>query len=434
MTEAYRWVSKRDVGALTQEILKKKLTIPIGDQEMGFYLETGSALGIPLYFDETSPPSPEGGEEVYWPEPAIELYGYQMEAMKALEENGRGILKMATGSGKTLTALCAAAASGKATLVIVHSNVLMQQWCSTIEKTFGIEAGVVQGPIKKWKWDASPVVVAMLQTLGTHMGNEPKGFRERFGNTIFDEVHHLQAEHFSKGVYYSLNNRWGLSATPFGNRLDQAIRWNFGDIVYEYNDLPIKPSVYAHWFPAPSDYSADLPWGQRILLSNPGRVLTCLELTLNLAKEDRSVLVMSPTVKSLLSLKRGYEQRATEAGMPWLVEEAGLLTGKTPKPARPSEVAKLVLFVTQHTALATEGLDRPQTEAVIVHGSCMGSRTFHQIIGRAARRHENKTQAEVHFLCDDFAPYKHAIEKRLREAQTKGLEVTWEASTVQSPN
>jgi superfamily II DNA or RNA helicase len=211
--------------------------------------------------------------------------------------------------------------------------------------------------------------------------------------------------------------------------LDAAIRWNFNDIVFEYNILPVEPSVHAHWFQKPTDYDPDLPWANRILLGNPGRKLACVELILDLMELDKNTLVMSPTIASLRNLRQLVERGAGSRGLGWIDSEIGYLTGKTPKSRRKAEAGKLLLFTTQHAALATEGLDRPQTEAVVVYGPCLGSRTFHQVIGRAARKYTGKDSAEVHFFCDDFEPNRSISEKRLREAERKGLEVIWETST-----
>jgi len=155
---------------------------------------------------------------------------HQREAMSAWkEEKCRAVVVMPTGSGKTFFAFMAMAVLKRATLVIVPTIDLLQQWASQLEAHFKCKIGMLGGGSKEiCDITVSTYDSAVLQM--EFIGN-------RFGFVIFDECHHLPGAVNRMSASMCLAPyRLGLTATP--ERQDDG-----GEIM---NQLIGKIAYYAH--------------------------------------------------------------------------------------------------------------------------------------------------------------------------------------------
>ncbi|MGQ9680567.1 MAG: DEAD/DEAH box helicase [Candidatus Bathyarchaeia archaeon] len=137
----------------------------------------------------------------------LELWDYQKEALEAWKTAGRrGVIVLPTGAGKTMIALKAIEDTETATLVIVPTLVLVEQWREKLERAFRARVGVIGGG--KDTVEALTVITYDSASLRSRdLGN-------RFNLLVFDEVHHLPAPTFKKiGEEYVAPFRLGLSAT-----------------------------------------------------------------------------------------------------------------------------------------------------------------------------------------------------------------------------
>ncbi len=137
----------------------------------------------------------------------VELRSYQQAALEAwLDAGRRGVIELPTGAGKTYIALKAMERLNVATLVVVPTLDLVDQWRRQLEACFHIEVGVVGGGEVAVK----PVTVATYDSAylrGEHLGN-------RFLFLVFDEVHHLPAPSYRQiAEMYLAPHRLGLTAT-----------------------------------------------------------------------------------------------------------------------------------------------------------------------------------------------------------------------------
>jgi superfamily II DNA or RNA helicase len=158
---------------------------------------------------------------------------HQVAALDAWEARARrGILEHATGSGKTFTALCAISDSlrrGETPLILVPSDLLLQQWEGELRTTFsgaGLQMMICGGGHDRWRQGARlrswtrPSVDgpprAVLATLQTASRDEFRGLCVR-GDHLFmvaDEVHRLGARTAQRLFELETGPRLGLSATP----------------------------------------------------------------------------------------------------------------------------------------------------------------------------------------------------------------------------
>jgi superfamily II DNA or RNA helicase len=144
--------------------------------------------------------------------PQVELIprSYQREAIDAWKrDNGRGVVVLPTGAGKTVIALLATAELGLRTLVVVPTIELVQQWHRELAKRLGYpisEVGMVGGG-KRTMRD--------LTVITYDSASMPSRRLDGFGLLIVDEVHHLPARAY-RAIARKVNApfRLGLSATP----------------------------------------------------------------------------------------------------------------------------------------------------------------------------------------------------------------------------
>jgi len=160
-----------------------------------------------------------------------------------------GLLCVPCGYGKTFMAIWLAFQLKKRFMVVVHKEFLMSQWRRELESLCpGIRLGTVQGDLCQTDKDLYDGVLVMIQTLCSRDYNA-NSFKE-FGFAIFDECHHLGAEHFSKSLLkIQCKHMLGLSATPDRtDGLTKVFLWFLGPIAYQIKfrdaDSSVKAIIY----------------------------------------------------------------------------------------------------------------------------------------------------------------------------------------------
>ena len=185
---------------------------------------------------------------------SLVLRDYQKDAIRAwLANKGRGIFAMATGTGKTLTALALAQAvhqrNKPMVLLIVCPYVnLCEQWIREIT-TFGVQAipcfdsrtrwiGRLQDGYQKIRAGLSEimVVVASSATFSGATFQQALKPDAAVHLLVSDEMHNLGAFHLRQSLPEAVPLRLGLSATPERHHDEigsHALKDYFGPVVYE---------------------------------------------------------------------------------------------------------------------------------------------------------------------------------------------------------
>ena len=201
-----------------------------------------------------------GPGSTFAPPPGLDLRPYQKAAIRAWSKaGGRGVFAMATGSGKTLTALVLASKVAErnrpiAVIIVCPFINLCRQWIREIA-AFGVDAiPCFEG---RQRWQAQLEEGYQRLTAGidgvqaivtTNATFQSAAFQARLrpriatGNVhhllIADEVHNLGADHARNALPDDIPLRLGLSATPerhFDPDGTAAVLDYFGPIVYEYS-------------------------------------------------------------------------------------------------------------------------------------------------------------------------------------------------------
>ena len=185
------------------------------------------------------------------------LRDYQEEAIsKWIENDYRGIFEMATGTGKTFTAInCIKEVlnNNPNMLVVIACPYahLVEQWSKDIRNTFDINFyDIYSSANPNWKKDLSSLVFKMdlgvidqAIILTTHNTYSMDFFTNEIleleipSLLVVDEMHHVISKSFSKGLLDFYDYRLGLSATPEVLNNDEGMEYAFdyfGGIVYEF--------------------------------------------------------------------------------------------------------------------------------------------------------------------------------------------------------
>lgn len=160
------------------------------------------------------------------------LMDHQLTALKNWREaNRRGILKHATGSGKTITAIGAIKEqieAGHPCLVLVPSQLLLKQWYSEIKDELG-DVLILRCGAGHTNWKKTSNLKEILQSntngengaivLAVNDTASSKNFVDQMTNIenmliIADEVHSLGSKRNQRIMSSAFKYRLGLSATP----------------------------------------------------------------------------------------------------------------------------------------------------------------------------------------------------------------------------
>ncbi len=163
---------------------------------------------------------------------AITLRDYQREAVRNWFDNsGRGTLKMATGSGKTITALAIAAElyekiGLQALIVVCPYRHLVQQWARESQK-FGLAPVLAYESVRRWQGQLSSQLYSLrsghqpfVTVLTTNATLITAGFQSQLPYfpektlIVGDEAHNLGAGRMEKHLPRTVGLRLALSATP----------------------------------------------------------------------------------------------------------------------------------------------------------------------------------------------------------------------------
>jgi superfamily II DNA or RNA helicase len=306
---------------------------------------------------------------------------------------GGGLICVPCGRGKTFMAIAIAAKLGRRFMVVVDKEFLMNQWKGEIEALMpGLKIGILQGDTQQFgsevitdkaltlpelkklakeaglkvggskddliarlteaKIDIAPksetveydCTLCMIQTVARQKFPE-KAFSD-YGFTIFDECHHLGAQHFSKALMkIQTKTMLGLSATPKReDGLTKVFEWFLGEPVYweKIRDPDASVIVQPVYVKCQDISYTDIPvnWKQEPIM---GKLLTnvveCLERTKQIGDllkelckdERRRVLVLSERISHLNSIEallEGITIGYYIGGMKEDVREAGAATAQ----------------------------------------------------------------------------------------------------------
>lgn len=371
----------------------------------------------------------------------FKLYDYQSWCTDKAVQDKRGILHMATGSGKTVVAAHLIARLNRPTLFFVHTRDLLYQARERFQQVLGVPIGQIGDNI----FDPEPITVATIQTTSRAYGKDYEKFDEEdWDDTMdvsaeerrkaikelvenaevvfFDECHHIASATFyyiamqTEKAYY----RYGLSATPYRtDKQDLMIEAALGQRIVKIDssmlidlDFLVRPRITFLSLPL-ADPIRGKPEYHKIYASQVVENAFRNDLIAKVAKKEtdqgHTVLVLVQHIKhgqNLLALLPGAE----------------FVQGNDSTEYRTSCLARLRsrdLKVLIATTLADEGLDLPSLDCLILAGAGKSETRALQRIGRVLRKSEGKQRAYVYDFWDEAKFLRDHARKRMEIYQTE---------------
>ena len=381
-------------------------------------------------------------------------YAHQGKAIQAWCDAGyRGILEMATGSGKTIAAMIAAHKlyeEQKPLIIVVSAPYipLIQQWRDEIS-LFGItpinlsevrgpqgrarELGKLRRQLKNGHLDVGFVIVSHTTLADAGFKSEIEAFScDKL--LIADEVHNLGSEGFIKDLPRFFNHRLGLSATPirqYDETGTDALFNFFGPVVFRYKlaeaigNCLVEYDYYIHlveltvtemdsWFDLTQRIGAN-SW-RADDNGNPDEFLKKLLIArraiLEVAENKMAMLERILTRKSLSDLRHTLiytsdkDPRQLEDVNQLLMNRGILFHQLTHEETRDRNKTRHIIKEFQEGSLSVltakrvldEGVNIPQIKQAFVLASTTVERQWIQRRGRLLRKCEaiNKTYSEIH--------------------------------------
>lgn len=330
------------------------------------------------------------------------------------------------GGGKTTLGALIVARLLRTTIVLVHTEDLLDQWVGTIRTWLGIEPGTV----RDGKITPGPVVVAMVQTLAKYLDTpEGEAFARTFGVVLVDEAHHAPGPATFQKCLRKLPAlvRIGLTATPDReDELTALMDWSFGPRLLTVDVQTLirrgwlmPPAIemvetdfrFTYELPAvrsPIDEHKRLAKLGKALVNDKNRNDLIANLVTREWQSGETVLVLSNHKAHCRALGRLCVERGADARV--LVSEStksGKAKRKETIEAMRTGAVRLVIA----TSLADEGLDiAPLSRVVLALPERARGRTT-QRIGRLMRVCEGKSPK----LFDVVDPHVDTLVNRANE-------------------
>ena len=374
----------------------------------------------------------ERGIEIEWrdlrvthhPNPlphGIELWDPQRPAARDLLDDDyghQGVLEAPCGSGKTVILLYVVAELGQPTLILAHTDDLLNQWQDYCRRLLDYEPGLIQGDT----YNIKQITLASVMTLARrHLDNE---FLRQWGCVILDEAHHCPAQCFQEVMtQFPAYYRFGATATPEREDNLQGLLYAIcGPVIAKVERRALKqaglimdPVVIAHDTGFNFPYTNMRQWHAlvRALTNDRRRNNQIIENIIREHDSGRHVqLVLSQQIDHLTTLAKILQERRPDIAQELLIaggtkkDRAGRIVrtvGRTKKEratiikaARKGDVR--VLFGTK---LADEGLDIPRLDRLHLVFPTRAKGKIAQQVGRIQRIHPGKRDVIVHDYLDE---------------------------------
>lgn len=374
----------------------------------------------------------------------------QEPAAAALLAHDAGVLSATTAFGKTVIAAYLIGQRKTNTLILVHTQALLNQWKTALEGFLKIDETLEPLPKKRGRKKARPLVgqlggnkntlsgivdVAIFQSL--LKDNAVNELVKDYGMVIVDECHHVSAVTFEQ-VMKEVNSKYvyGLSATP--TRADghhPIIFFQCGPIRYRVDAKEqAQKRSFAHFvIPRFTSY--------RTAAEDRG----IAALYTDLAEDERRNLLIVRDVKQalaqgrspiLLTERREHVQRLAallSEACPNVISLYGTNSAKLRRDtmerlqAIPPEEPLVVVATGKYVG---EGFDCPRLDTLFLTLPVAWKGIVAQYAGRLHRNYPGKEEVQVYDYVDVHVPMLETMyQKRLKAYASIGYQIKADAET-----
>lgn len=256
--DTWLWLPKKHISV---EVIKNSLTVPVSVKDdvvfVRLWRDSPYHLGVPrekIRVEDLAYPvvdlTPTSYEKVRFHSKVVLDYIHpeldeQKHAFADMIAASNGILNLACGKGKTVVALHHIAQRGVPALIINDKTHILQQWTREINRFLVVpgEIGWIQGSPERWRWK-HPITLASLKSLAMYADQVPPEMTSWFGTVIWDEIHHLSADEFSRTADLFYGARFGATATVERDDGGELLYlWHVGKVVHENLKQDVIPSI-----------------------------------------------------------------------------------------------------------------------------------------------------------------------------------------------
>lgn len=376
----------------------------------------------------------------------INLRDYQAQITKDAVRQQRGIIKVATGGGKTLIGAAIVAALNRPTIFSVHSNDLLKQTYDVFTEHLSVPIGRLGGGIV----DLQQITICMIQTISTLFGhryvpldefdvekdntkiNNKQAILDYIKNTevvIVDECQRASCTTYVQFLQAipSAFYRFGLSGTPYrGDGRDLVQQAYTGKEICNINASYLiqrgflaKPSIYiinplktTHTIFTKESYQQVY---KKFIVENARRNMTICKYCEYFYAENRRILIL------INQKKHGRLIYKTLKGSinPKHVEYLDGAVNLTKRENLLDDMRYGDLRIIIATTLADEGLDIPILDTAIVAGGGKSTIRALQRVGRTLRMHPDKQEPIIVDFFDSVRYLAGHSRKRIYIYQTE---------------
>lgn len=336
-------------------------------------------------------------------------------------EFGGVILEAGVGSGKTACTLELARRLGGKTLVVVHTTVLLSQWKEEIRKFFPeASVGIVQGSVLDTQ--GKDICVAILNSVAMK-DNYPDWLYTEFGTIIFDEVHKLGGQEFSKALL-RFRAKYVIGASGTLKRSDRAenifIHGIGPTISVGQVGITRTPTIffvdtrYVISNFSVEAYSKDKHSILNRLCYAPERNKIIVDNAVKAAMKGRHVLVLSERVQHVEVLFREIAKHLVPKDI-----KVGMMVGSSTEAERKYTREAQVIVATAQ--LLSVGFNNPRMDTLIFASP---QQQVVQSVGRIVRDHPEKHEPIVLDLVETQSKGARVLAKsRMKKYLEKGWKV-----------
>ena len=377
-----------------------------------------------------------------------EPYPYQLQVLPQVDKYDRGIIKVATGGGKSLIAALITAKFGKKSVIYVIGKDLLYQFHDLFEKVFDQKIGI----IGDGKCDIQNINIASIWTVGQAIGlgkqeilldsdiDEKELDKNKYNDIlkllkdtkvhILDECQMSAAETIQK-LYRNCHfeHFYGLSGSPWrDDGQDMLIEAILGHYIV---DIPASDLIKGGFLAQPIirfrvvppyPYELEKQYQtiyKKYIVENDVRNNMILEATKSMVKKGYPTLVLFNSIKHGKILHELFSEHI----------ECEILDGSNSKAER-DDIKNKVMNGELNCLLASRifdvGIDLPKLSALVLAGPGKSTVKVLQRTGRVIRKYPGKKFAAIIDFVDQ-APFldKHSKIRYETYCSERGFDVLW---------
>ena len=356
-----------------------------------------------------------------------ELRPEQIPAAEALLAHNNGVLSATTAFGKTVIAAYLIGQRKVNTLILVHTQALLNQWKKALSEFLEINETLPELPKKRGRKKERSLIgqlggsknnlsgfvdIAIMQSLIS--GDEVRELVKEYGMVIVDECHHVSAVSFEQ-VLKEVNAKfvYGLTATPARQDGHQPIiHMQCGPIRYQVDakaqaeKRPFDHAVIPKFTSFAQPVTDKVPWkitdAYAAMQVNEERNNKIVADVLAAVTEGRTPIVLTERydhAKQLAEILREKSRNVVLlSGKGTAKEKRETLQGLSQIPAD----EPLVLVATGR--YVGEGFDLPRLDTLFLAMPVLWKGTLAQYAGRLHRNYESKQEVLIYDYVDIRVP------------------------------